>query len=268
MHKRAGAIAAAVGAVSLAAGWPAVVCAQNLFRAPLPPAAPESTKPAKDHTAPGGAEGPGPQPPSGPGVVTAPPANAGGGGGLSLEQVSLLVVVPPKPKTYQKHDKVEIIVNETFATKFEGKLDTKKEYDLSAELSQFPSLTALLAEIELRNGVGGTTPKAGINSATDFKSSGTYEKKDNLTARISALVLEVKPNGHLVLEAQESIQSNEETKTMVLSGIVDPKDITRSGTVQSAQMANLSIRVRHEGQVNDSSQKGMIPRFFEAVFNF
>lgn len=275
-HRRARAAGPFVLPVALlAATTPAT--AQNLFRAPLPPAQAPSQAPAAPSSpaapnTPPATPSPSPQQPSprtpGPPPPPAPTAPVAAGGGLSLDAVSLFVVVPPPPKQYQKHDKIEIIVNETFATKFEGKLDTKKQYDLAAELRQFPSLAALLSQLELRNGVNGTTPQVGIGTTGDFKSSGTYERKDNLSARISALVLDVKPNGHLVIEATESIQSNEEVKTMVLSGIADPKDVTRNGTLQSSQLANLSIRVRHEGQVEDASRKGLIPRFFESVFNF
>jgi flagellar L-ring protein precursor FlgH len=186
----------------------------------------------------------------------------------ALEAVSLLVVIPPRPHVHRKHDKVEIIVNESSLSRFDGKLDTKKQYNLAAELRQFPSLTALLAQLELRNGIGGTTPRVGIGSTGDFKSTGAYERQDRLNARLSALVIDVKPNGMLVLEARESIQSDNEIKTMVISGLCDPKDITRSNTVQSSQLANLVIRIRHEGQVNDATTKGVIPRVLEKIFAF
>ena len=46
---------------------------------------------------------------------------------------------------------------------------------------------------------------------------------------------DVKPNGLILVEARESIQSDGEIKTMVLSGLCDPKDITNANTVQSSQ---------------------------------
>ncbi len=261
---------------------------QNLFRAPLPAAAPgthhERARPdaAQESTQASSTVGmvnggatpiPGQQAPA---VNTEPlvlrqdgaHAHAALIGPPSLEEVSLLVVIPPKPHVHRKHDKVEIIVNESSLARFDGKLDTKKQYDLGAELRQFPSLTALLAQLELRNGIGAVTPRVGIGSTGDFKSTGAYERQDRLNARLSALVIDVKPNGMLVVEARESIQSDNETKTMVISGLCDPKDITRSNTVQSSQLANLVIRIRHEGQVNDATTKGVIPRVLEMIFPF
>lgn len=291
---------------ALACAWLGVATstsAQNLFVAPLPRAAPQppaapaptpQNSPGAPAQSPGGTPIPGqpggPTPSSTPNGTNGAPAPSGtsegaaatesatalpapgatpaAAGPMSLESVSLMVVVPPKPMKHQKHDKIEIIVNETSLSKFEGKLDAKKQYDLRAELRQFPSLAGLFNELELVNGIGGDTPRVGLGGSNDFKGSGTYERKDRLTARISGLVLDVKPNGHLVVEAKEELTSDEETKIMVISGIVDPKDVTRQGTVQSSQLANLVLRVRHEGQVKDSSEKGLIPRVFEKLFNF
>lgn len=178
-----------------------------------------------------------------------------------------MVVVPPEPHKFQIHDKVDIIVNETSNQKHEQKLDAKKSYDLKGKLTQFPSLQALLLENELRNGIE-TPPEVGLNTSNDFKGSGAYERKDNFTARIAAIVIDVKPNGLLVVEARKSVESNSETQHLVLSGIVDPKDITKSNTVQSSQIADLTIRVNNTGQVKDSSEKGLIPRTLEQLFNF
>lgn len=186
----------------------------------------------------------------------------------TLDQVGLFVVTPVAPKKWAQHDKVEIIINETSITKFEQSLDAKKNYDFAAELSQFPSLEAFFSDLIYKPGVTSNTPKVGLTGNSKFKGDGTYERKENMTARISGLVLDVKPNGLLVVEARESVQSDEETKTMVLSGVVDPKDITTTGSVQSAQMANLTIKVEHEGQVKKTGTKGLIPRIFETVFNF
>lgn len=246
----------ALFAACLVGGVAAPALGQSLFQSPAP-AAPVPSAPA-----PASPETPGDEPTPPPAPAPAPPAAP------SLSAVSLTMVIPPKPKTWQKHDKVEVIINQTSAAKFEQSLDTDKQYDLKAELSQFPSIMALFEELALRDGIGGTKPSVGVNHDQKFKGDGTYERTDKLTARISGLVVDVKPNGLLVVEATESVSSDEEVKTMVLSGIVDPKDITTAGTVQSSQMASLVIKVQHQGQVKRAGEKGLIPRFFETVFNF
>lgn len=248
--------------------------AQSLFRRPInaaPPPSPGQPQPGAP-----------PSPPAGPAAQNPPPAEPPGAEGASgtaqpiaptpmvagpmLDQVSLIAVIPPKPKTYQKHDRIEIIVNETSAQKAEQSLETKKKYDLKAELSQFPSLRRLIQDATIGEGIGTNTPKATFSGTDNYKGDGTAERKDRFTARISALVIDVKPNGMLVVEAREVQQFDDDTKTLVVAGMCDPKSITAQGTVQSSQIANLVIKVEHSGDVRDGAKKGWIPQLLDTIF--
>ncbi len=226
---------------------------------PPPPPAPGDLPP---QTQPSGEENPAP--------TAALPVDVGATSPATepLAGLSLFAVTPPLPRKFQKHDLIEVIVNESSVQKFDQKSDLKKDYSLSAELKKFPSLAALITDLELREGIGSPTPQLGITSRNNFKGEGKYDRKDQVTARITATIIDVKPNGNLVLEARESIQSNKETSTMVLSGTCRGEDITRNNTVQSSQLAGLTIKIENSGSVKDSSEKGLIPRVLEAVFNF
>ena len=234
--------------------------AQSLFerRQPAAPVTPP-TNPAP--ATPGAPANPAPAQPT----PSAPVATAGP---MSLEDVSMFAVTPPAPKAWAKHDLVEIIVNRSSVEKFEQSLDTTKKYDLLAELKQFPSVRNLW-EAQLRNGDSTGLPvgvEVGANNK--FNGDGEYERKDQITTRLSAVVIDVKPNGTLVLEAKDSQQSGEEVKTMVLSGLCRSEDITKNNTIQSSQLANFVMRIDHEGQVKKAGEKGFIPKIFEAIFNF
>lgn len=196
------------------------------------------------------------------------PRNEANPAAAQLEGVSLFVVVPPAPPKFSKHDLVEIIVNESSVQKFSQKSDLKKDYDLSAELKKFPSLAALITDLELREGIGSPTPQLGVSSKNKFKGEGKLDRTDQVTAKLTAVVVDVKPNGNLVLEARESIQSDREIKTMVLAGTCRAQDITRNNTIQSSQLAGLTIKIEQEGDVKDASEKGLIPRVLESIFNF
>lgn len=232
------------------------ILAQSLLRRP----AAAAPAPVFNPAVPGGAGGP---VTGAPAPVVAPAAEM-----TDLASVSLFAVNPPKPKSYAKNDKIEIIINETALQSHQQKLDTKKGYELTAELAQFPSFAELIKQLTLRDGIGNNGPNIGISGDSEFKSDGKYERKDRMTARLSALVTEVKPNGLLLIEAREVMQSDDEIKTMVVSGLVEPRDITQQGTVQSTQMANLIIKTIHEGQTKETATKGFIPRVFEAIFSF
>lgn len=185
----------------------------------------------------------------------------------ALAGVSMFAVTPPPPKTFAKNDLIEIVINESSLQKHEQSLDTTKDYSIEAELARFPSLRNLL-ELQLRNGDSQATANLDVSSKNTFKGDGQYERKDRFTARITATVLEVKPNGTLVLEAKKAFTSNDEETTLVLSGVCRPDDITTQNTIQSSQLANLSMTVRNSGEVKNASEKGFIPKVLDTIFNF
>ncbi len=179
---------------------------------------------------------------------------------------SMMYVEAPKPREFRVYDIVTIIVDENSKQSSKQTLDTKKDYDLNNALNQFPSIQQLL-EFELRNGIG-TPVELDVSSNNKYKGEGTYDRSDRFTARISATIIDVKPNGVLVLEARKSRATDEETQTMVLSGSCRQEDVTSSNTVLSSQIADMTLIQQNEGQVKDTATKGFIPRILEAIFNF
>lgn len=185
----------------------------------------------------------------------------------ALDGVSLMFIKPPEPREFKIHDQITIIINETSRSQSKQKLDTKKDYRLSAELGSFPDLAELL-EGRLQNGDSDPIAEVDLNGRNNFKGEGTYERSDRLNDRITASIIDVKPNGVLVLEARRQIRKDKEVQTLLIAGNVRTEDVTTSNTVLSTQLADLSISVVNEGRVKDSSEKGLIPRVFEAIFAF
>lgn len=189
-----------------------------------------------------------------------PDANA------ALRQTSLYMVEAPKPKTIQVYDKVTIIISESSTSSSKQKLDTKKDASLNATLRQFPDLAALL-DGRLESGAGQLNA-VDATAGQKFKGDGTYERSDRYTDRITATVLDVKPNGVLVLEARRTMVKDEESQMVMLTGEVRREDVTENNTVQSSQLAELTVVIQNEGDVKDTASKGWLTQFFEAVFNF
>ena len=183
-----------------------------------------------------------------------------------LRGSSLMYVEAPKAHTYQPHDIITIIVDETSKQTSKQTLDTKKDYTLKDTLNQFPSLAAFL-DFELRNGIGNPV-EVDVASHNKFKGEGTYDRSDRFTAKVSATIIDVKPNGVLVVEARKTRTTDDETQTMVLSGTCRQEDVTSSNTVLSSQIADLTLVQKNEGDVKDTASKGFIPRILEAIFNF
>src|SRR5690606_24123486 len=104
-------------------------------------------------------------------------------------------------------------------------------------------------------------------SKREFTGDGAQERRDTITARITAKVLDVKPNGQVVLEARSSIISDEE-QVMLISGVCRAEDITLTNTVQSTQLADLRLEIHHSGELREAAKKGVLTKLLDTIFNF
>ncbi len=186
-----------------------------------------------------------------------------------LRRLSMIYVRVPEPRKFAIHDIITIIIDETSRTESSQSLETEKEFDLNGSLSEFPSLRHLL-ELQLQNGDSTRLPmRVGVSGEHESTNEGDFERTDRFTARVAATVIDVKPNGTLVLEAKKTISNNQgELQTIVLSGMCREEDVSIDNTVASYNMANLNVFQRTEGEVHKAGTKGLIPRVFEAIFNF
>ena len=187
---------------------------------------------------------------------------------ILVEDVSLTYIPEPEIRTFQKHDIITIVIDEVSSQTSSQSLETEKESKSNVELNAMIDLLALL-ELQVN-----TNPRLANRTLFDasakreFTGEGDYERKDKFSARITATVLEVKPNGSLVLRANKRIAKDEEIQTLVIAGLARSEDITEENTVLSSQLAELTLAVVNEGELKKSSEKGIITEFFDMLFAF
>jgi flagellar L-ring protein precursor FlgH len=124
--------------------------------------------------------------------------------------------------------------------------------------------------LDLRLAAGRTTdlPQLGLSFENEFEGKGDYERRDDFTARITAEVIEVLPNGNLVLEARSQIKMDEEVSTMKVTGTCSPDAVTPANTVFSHNLHDLKIEKINTGELKKANQKGFISKILDAVFAF
>lgn len=184
-----------------------------------------------------------------------------------LRGVSVTLVEAPKPRDYRVHDIVSIIISERSTASSKAQLDTKKDSKIDASIDKLPDLVELL-QLRLDDSDRTSLTSVGAEAKGNWKGDGKYERSERLVDRISATILDIKPNGTIVLEARRMIKKDKETQTVVLSGICRREDITTANTVLSSQLAELVVKIESEGEVKKASEKGWLTNLFETVFNF
>ena len=100
------------------------------------------------------------------------------------------------------------------------------------------------------------------SSSNTFAGKGSTESSNNFSGTITATVIDVLPNGHLVIAGEKQIGVNENVDVLRFSGQVDPRAIVSGNTVASAQIANVRIEHRGRGQQAEAQGIGWLARFF------
>lgn len=185
----------------------------------------------------------------------------------SLQGYSIMLVTPPEPRQYSVHDLVTIIVEETSRATSSESLDTEKESSADGSVNALIDPLALL-ELQLRQGNLSNEALISTDLGNQFEGEGDYERTDRLSTRVTAEIIDIKPNGTLVLQARKRIEQNGETQEYVLSGVVRQEDVTTANTVLSTQVADLAVTITNEGELRGAASKGWITRLFEGVFDF
>ena len=184
-----------------------------------------------------------------------------------LEEVSMHYIAVPEARTIKKHDIITIIIDENSSATSTQSLETEKDTSSSANLNAIVDLLKLL-ELRVEQNERTNINLLDLKSSREFQGEGDYERKDKFNARISATVIDIKPNGTLVLQAKKTIARDQEVSELVLSGLVREEDVTQQNTVLSSQMADLRVILENQGSLKKAAEKGLITRVLDAVFAF
>ena len=125
--------------------------------------------------------------------------------------------------------------------------------------------------VEMKNSVSGALdflPILGLDAGidSDQRAKGNTSRQGSLRGKMSALVVEVLPNGNLVLEGQRTVEVNGEQQITILRGVVRPSDIIGDNTVYSYLIADANITYRGKGVVDQATRPGILSRIIGWLF--
>lgn len=189
------------------------------------------------------------------------------GSAQELRATSMYLVAPPEPRVYKVHDLVYVIISENSDASSQQLVETSKETRVRERLNSTLDPLALL-ELRLRGGGIDNLDLLNLRARNEFSGDGLYDRRDQFSARIAAEVIDVKPNGNVVLQAKKTIGMDDEVKTLVLSGLARQEDITAENTLLSSQIADLRLDVQHEGELRKSTKKGFFTRAIDTLLAF
>lgn len=155
-------------------------------------------------------------------------------------------------------DLVTVIISESLTSSDNLSLDVNKS---SSTTDNFRGLLNTLLP-------GKPVPDGINNFGGDFTTGNqaNIERKKKLSDTITAQVVQVLPNGNLVIQGKKTSINQGEKVDMVLSGIIDPRLLTTSGTINSTQVANLQLAIAGKGTISRSDSEGTVNKVIRYLF--
>jgi len=150
-------------------------------------------------------------------------------------------------------DVLTIIISESSAATYEANTKASKNDQTVIDKAMGPII---------RYFIRGATD--GASSQVDGK--GTTNQNGRMSARISAIVMKVLPNGNLIIEGSKSMTINKEIQNFRITGIVRRDDILSDNTVRSEDIAEAIIAMNGKGMIADRQRRGILTRLLDWLF--
>ena len=183
--------------------------------------------------------------------------------GLTLENSSFMYQqMPPesRPRQLMKHDIITVVVDVRSRFLSEGDGQARKTQNLTAVLAQWIKLENGHLKPALQND-GDPAISGTLNSQN--RSQSDLELRDSLSFRMAAEIVDIQPNGNLVIEGHQTINNNEERWRISLTGVVRREAIQPDRTVSSDAIYDFNVDKEEVGQVRDGYARGWLGRWYD-----
>ena len=146
------------------------------------------------------------------------------------------------------------------------KTQATKKSDSSAERSQtFDVTTPSIIGLPGKSAQGLTLSASDSNK---FSGKGQSEANNNFTGTITCTVIEVLPNGNLLVSGEKLVAINQGEEFIRFSGVVNPAYIANGNIVNSTQVADARVEYKANGNIDSAQVMGWLARFFLAFLPF
>lgn len=107
-----------------------------------------------------------------------------------------------------------------------------------------------------------------VNSSSSSGGTGSVRRKEKLTLRVAATVVDVLPNGVLSISGSQELRVNFEMRELLVSGFVRPEDISRQNEITYDKIASARVSYGGRGQITDVQQPRYGQQILDAVLPF
>ena len=156
-------------------------------------------------------------------------------------------------------DILTILVSENVNASKNSAANASRSGSASTDLSVVPQVfSGLISNAQNADASGKNllSAKGGANAANTFNGV------------ITVTVVEVLPNGNLLVSGEKQMLINQGTEFIRFSGVVNPRTVSANNTVPSTQVADARIEYSAKGYIDEAQQMGWLQRIFLNVLPF
>jgi flagellar L-ring protein precursor FlgH len=161
-------------------------------------------------------------------------------------------------------DILTILIQENNGATRQNNTTTSKKASVNAAIASFlysPGASSLLTK-------KGALPALNYTSDTEFAGGGSINNAETITAQVAVRVVDVLPNGNMVVEGQLRTAFSGEKQDAVVRGTVRPDDVMANNTLYSYNIADATIQFISKGTITDAQRKGWLTKFWDKLTPF
>lgn len=150
-------------------------------------------------------------------------------------------------------DIVTILISESSVASFQASTQASKSTSNNVAKGLGPVLQSLI-------------PALSYGADSKFSGGGSTTHTGRFLASMSVKVVQVLPNGNLVVEGCREIKVNKDWQYFKLSGVLRRDDIRSDNTILSEKIADAQITAESKGTISDKQRRGIITRILDWLF--
>lgn len=169
-------------------------------------------------------------------------------------------------KAFRINDMVLVSISESMTATNAANTGLERKNNNSFKIPSLLGVEKTLGRFFEAGSTDGTM--LGTSTESSHEGTGSTARSDTFTGSVATRVIQVLPNGYLLVQGHKEVQVNDEKVKCYLSGIVNPLMIGRDHLIASTQVADLKIRYGGNGVVAAQQQPGLFQRMLNSIWPF
>ncbi|HEY9069692.1 MAG TPA: flagellar basal body L-ring protein FlgH [Candidatus Ozemobacteraceae bacterium] len=159
-------------------------------------------------------------------------------------------------KEFKPGDIITVVISESATAQQAATTDTQDNTQLEVKSApKIPFFKKVVNQFIGKNEVKNT-----------WKGTGTTTRSGKLDGTVTTTVMEILPNGNLLIEGSRSIRVNKEGQLLRVKGIARPQDINANNEIKSSLLANADIKYDGKGAVGTTQKPGLMTQISQILF--